>query len=197
MTVFLFRLFIMAVLLFLGKPGLAQEGAPKEAPLPQRNFPVPKIEGYADWKFTDSLETLQNDHRLKFIEAGGEKCEFGKEEQRDRIAWPDCFYHATEIFQEPGDLFILVSQERIERIVIQFNRLDSESDSHDCASVMNAVVDRLVEKFGIPTSKNDVERQVFWESSDGGTVEFTNKCISEGRGMVLVVIAPTRGQQES
>ena len=69
MATFPFRLFIIVVIL-LGQPVFAQEDAPKDAPLPQRDTPVPKIEGYADWKFTDSLETLQSDNRLTFIEAG-------------------------------------------------------------------------------------------------------------------------------
>ena len=195
MATFPFRLFIIVVIL-LGQPVFAQEDAPKDAPLPQRDTPVPKIEGYADWKFTDSLETLQSDNRLTFIEAGEEKCAFGKEENRDQSRWPDCFYHQTQIFQEPAEIFILVSKEHIDRILIHFNRRDSKSDSKDCASVINAVVDHLVNKFGVPTSKNDVERQVFWESPYGGTLEFKNNCISEGRGLVLFVFSPTPGQEK-
>ena len=195
MITFLLRLLIIVVLL-LGQSVLADEDVPAENPLPQRDTPVPKIEGYADWKFTDSIETLQSDDRLTFIEAGEEKCKFGEEEKRDQSRWPDCFYHTTEIFQEPADLFILVAKERIERILIHFNRLDSKSDSKDCTSVINAVVDYLVEKFGIPTRKNDVERQVFWESPYGGTLEFKNNCISEGRGLVLFVISPTTVQEQ-
>ena len=191
MTLFLHGLFITVTLLSLGETGFANEPQPKETPLPQRETSVPKIEGYADWKFTDSIETLQSDDRLTFIETGEEKCEFGEEEKRDQSRWPDCFYHTTEIFQEPAEIFILVAKERIERILIHFNRLDSKSNSKDCASVINAVVDYLVNKFGIPTSKNDVERQVFWESPYGGTLEFKNNCISEGRGMVLFVLSPT------
>jgi hypothetical protein len=53
-----------------------------------------------------------------------------------------------------------------------------------------------VNKFGVPTSKNDVERQVFWESPYGGTLEFKNNCISEGRGLVLFVFSPTPGQEK-
>ena len=190
MTTFLRRLFII-VMLLLGQSVLADEEVPKENPLPQRDTPVPKIEGSADWKFTDSIETLQSDNRLTFIEAGEEDCEFGKEEKRDQSRWPDCFYYQTQIFQEPAEIFILVVKEHIERILIHFNRLDSKSNSKDCASVINAVVGHLANKFGIPTSKNDVERQVFWESPYGGTLEFKNNCISEGRGMVLFVISPT------
>jgi len=171
MFTFLPRLLIIVVLL-LGQSVLADEDVSTENPLPQRDTPVPKIEGYADWKFTDSLETLQNDNRLTFIKAGEEKCEFGKEEKRAKATWPDCLYHATEIFQERAEIFILVNKEHIERIVIHFNRLNSKSDSKDCASVIHAVVDHLVNKFGIPTSKNDAEKQVFWESSYGGTLEF-------------------------
>ena len=193
MITFLARLLIIVVLL-LGQSVLADEDVPTENPLPQRDTPVPKIEGYADWKFTDSLETLQRDDRLTFIEAGEEKCEFGKEANRDQSRWPDCFYHVTKILQEPAEIFILVSKEHIERMVIHFNRLDSKSDSKDCASVINAVVDHLVEKFGVPTSKNDVKRQVFWESPYGGTLEFKNNCISEGRGLVLFVISPSPGK---
>ena len=191
MTIFLHRLFIIVVLLFLGESVFADEQLPKENPLPQRETSVPKIEGYADWKFSDSIETLRRDDRLAFIEAGEEKCEFGKEEKRDKSTWPDCFHFTTEIFREPAEIFILVSQEHIERILIHFNRLDSKSDSKDCASVINSVVDHLVNKFGVPTSKNDVERQVFWKSPYGGTLEFNNNCISEGRGMVLFVFSPT------
>ena len=187
---------MMAVLLFLGESVLADEEAPKSPPLPQRDTPVPQINGYADWKFTDSLKTLQNDNRLRFIEAGEEKCEFGKEEKQDKATWPDCFYHTTNILQEPAEIFILVSKEHIERILIHFNRLDSKSDSKDCAFVINTVLDYLVNKFGIPTSKNDAERQVFWESPFGGTLEFQNNCISEGRGLVLFVISPTSGQEK-
>ena len=191
MTILLHRLLILVVLLFLGQSVFADEDVPNENPLPQRDAPVPEIEGYADWKFADSIATLQSDNRLTFIEAGEEKCEFGKDEKRDKSRWPDCFYHTTEIFQEPAEIFILVSKEHIERILIHFNRLNSTSDSKDCASVINAVVDYLVNKFGIPTSKNDAEKQVFWESPYGGTLEFKNNCISEGRGMVLFVISPT------
>lgn len=191
MTIFLHRLLILAVLLFLGPSVFADEDVPKEKPLPQRDTPVPQIEGYADWKFTDSIETLQSDDRLTFIKAGEEKCEFGKEEKRAQASWPDCFYHATNIFQEPAEIFILVAEERIERLLIHFNRLDSKSDSKDCASVINVVVDHLVNKFGIPTKKNDKKRQVFWKSPYGGTLEFRNNCISEGRGLVLFVISPT------
>jgi hypothetical protein len=194
MATFLSRLFIIVVLLF-GQSVFAEEEVPKENSLPQRDTPAPKIEGYADWKFTDSIETLQSDNRLTFIEAGEEKCEFGKEEKRDQSRWPDCFYHTTEIFQEPAEIFILVVKERIERMLIHFNRLDSKSDSKDCADVIHAVVDYLVNKFGVPTSKNDAERQVFWESPYGGTLEFKNNCISEGRGLVLFVISPTPGQE--
>ena len=190
MITFLPRLFIIAFLL-LGQSVFADEEVPKENPLPQRDTPVPKIEGHADWKFTDSIETLQSDNRLTFIEAGEEKCEFGKEEKRDKLTWPDCFYQTTKILQEPAEIFILVSKEHIERILIHFNRLDSKSDSKDCASVINAALDHLAKKFGIPTSKNDAERQVFWESPYGGTLEFKNNCISEGRGLVLFVISPT------
>jgi hypothetical protein len=193
MITFLPRLIFIVVLL-LGQSVLAEEDVPTENPLPQRDAPVPKIEGYADWKFTHSIEALQSDDRLAFIEAGEENCEFGKEEKRDKSRWPDCFYHTTEIFQEPAEIFILVAKERIEHILIHFNRLDSKSDSKDCASVINAVVDHLVNKFGVPTSKNDVERQVFWESPYGGTLEFKNNCISEGRGLVLFVISPTPGK---
>ncbi len=189
MATFPFRLFIIVVIL-LGQPVFAQKEVPKDAPLPQRDTPVPKIEGYADWKFTDSLETLQSDNRLTFIEAGEEKCDFGKEENRDQSRWPDCFYYQTQIFQEPAEIFILVDREHIDRILIHFNRRDSKSDSKDCASVIHAVVDHLVEKFGIPTSKNDAERQVFWESPYGGTLEFQNNCISEGRGLVLFIFSP-------
>ena len=184
------RLFIIVVIL-LGQPVFAQDEVPKEAPLPQRDTPVPKIEGYADWKFTDSIETLQSDNRLTFIEAGEEKCKFGEEEKRDKSRWPDCFYHTTKIFQEHAEIFILVRKEQIDRILIHFNRRDSKSDSKDCASVINAVVDHLVNKFGIPTNKNDAKRQVFWKSPYGGTLEFTNNCINEGRGLVLFVISPT------
>ena len=190
MATFPFRLFIIVVIL-LGQPVFAQEDASKDAPLPQRDTPVPKIEGYADWKFTDSLETLQSDNRLTFIEAGEEKCTFGKEEKRDQSRWPDCFYYQTQIFQEPAEIFILVSKEHIDRILIHFNRRDSKSDSKDCASVIHAVVDYLVNKFGVPTSKNNAEKQVFWESPYGGTLEFKNNCISEGRGLVLFVFSPT------
>jgi hypothetical protein len=190
MATFPSRLFVIVVIL-LGQSVFAQEEVTKDAPLPQRDTPVPKIEGYADWKFTDSLETLQSDNRLTFIEAGEEKCAFGKEENRDQSRWPDCFYHQTQIFQEPAEIFILVVKERIERILIHFNRRDSKSDSKDCASVIHAVVDYLVNKFGVPTSKNDAKKQVFWESPYGGTLEFKNNCISEGRGLVLFVISPT------
>jgi hypothetical protein len=190
MTIFLPRLFIVIGLLFLGESVFANEEVPKENPLPQRETPVPQIEGYADWKFTDSLETLHSDDRLTFIKAGEEKCEFGKEEKRDMATWPDCFYQTTNIFQEPAEVFILVTQEHIERMLIHFNRLGSKSDSKDCASVVNVVVDNLAKKFGIPTRKNDAERQVFWESPYGGTVKFTNNCISEGRGLVLFMIFP-------
>jgi hypothetical protein len=62
MISFLPRLLMIAVLL-LGQSVFADEEVPKENPLPQRETPVPKIEGYADWKFTDSLETLQSDNR--------------------------------------------------------------------------------------------------------------------------------------
>ena len=191
MTIFLHRLLILVMLLSLGQSVFADEDVPKENPLPQRDTPVSKIEGYADWKFTDPIETLQNDDRLRFIEAGEENCEFGKEENRDQSTWPDCFYYATKIFQEPAEIFILVSKGNIERMLIHFNRLDSKSNSKDCASVINIVVDHLVKKFGIPTKKNDAERQIFWESPYGGTLEFTNHCISEGRGLVLFVISPT------
>jgi hypothetical protein len=194
MMTFLPRLFMIVGLLFLGESVFADEELPKENPLPQRETPVPQIEGYADWKFTHSLETLQRDNRLTFIKAGEEKCQFGKEEKREMATWPDCFYQTTEIFQEPAEIFILVTKEHIERIVIHFNRLNSKSDSNDCASVINVVVDHLVKNFGIPTKKNDAERQVFWESPYGGTLEFTNNCISEGRGLVLFVISPTPGQ---
>ena len=195
MITFLPRLLIIVVLL-LGQSVLADEDVPTENPLPQRDTPVPKIEGYADWKFTHSIEALQSDDRLTFIEAGEEKCKFGEEEKRDKSRWPDCFYHTTEIFQEPAEIFILIGKDNIERMVIHFNRLDSKSDSKDCASVINAVVDHLVNKFGVPTSKNDVERQVFWESPYGGTLEFKNNCISEGRGLVLFVFSPTPGQEK-
>ena len=67
MATFPSRLFIIVVLL-LGQSVFAQEEVPEDAPLPQRDTPVPKIEGYADWKFTDSLETLQSDNRLTFYE---------------------------------------------------------------------------------------------------------------------------------
>jgi hypothetical protein len=190
MMTFLSRLLMIAVLL-LGQSVFADEEVPKENPLPQRETSVPKIEGYAGWKFTDSLETLQSDNRLRFIEAGEEKCKFGEEEKRDQSTWPDCFYHETKILQEPAEIFILVFNEEIERILIHFNRLDSKSDSKDCVSILNAAVDHLVNKFGIPTSKNDAERQVFWKSPYGGTLEFQNNCISEGRGLVLFVISPS------
>jgi hypothetical protein len=190
MITFLPRLCFIAMLLFLGKPVSADEEIPKENPLPQRETPVPHIEGYADWKFTDSIETLHSDDRLMFIEAGEETCEFGKEEKRDKSTWPDCFYHTSEIFQEPAEIFILATKQHIERILIHFNRLGSKSDSKDCASVMNVVVDNLVKKFGVPTGKNESERQVFWESPYGGTLEFTNNCISEDRGLVLFAIFP-------
>jgi len=189
MTLFLLRLVIL-VLLLPGQSVFADEEVPEKNPLPQRETPVPQIEGYADWKFTDSLETLQSDERLTFIKAGEEKCEFGKEEKRDMATWPDCFYQTTNIFQEPAEVFILVTQEHIERMIIHFNRLDSESDSKDCVSVVNLVVDNLAKKFGVPTRKNDAKRQVFWESPFGGTLVFTNNCISEGRGLVLFVISP-------
>ena len=136
MATFPSRLFVIVVIL-LGQPVFAQEEVSKEAPLPQRDTPVPKIEGYADWKFTDSLETLQSDNRLTFIEAGEEKCAFGKEENRDQSRWPDCFYYQTQIFQEPAEIFILVGKEHIDRILIHFNRRDSKSDSKDCASVIH------------------------------------------------------------
>jgi len=196
MTTFLSRGFIMVAVLCLGQPVFADEDVPKENPLPQRDTPVPKIEGYADWKFTDSIEALQNDTRLTFIEGGEEKCEFGKEEKRSKATWPDCFYSATKIFEEPAEIFILVSKEHVERIIIHFNRLDSKTDSKDCAAVINVVVDHLVKKFGIPTSKNDAERQVLWESSHGGTLEFQNNCMSEGRGLVLFVFSPTPGPEK-
>ena len=194
MITFLPRLCFIAMLLFLGTSVSADEEIPKENALPQRENPVPQIEGYADWKFTNSIETLHSDDRLMFIEAGEEKCEFGKDEKRDKSTWPDCFYQTTKILQEPAEIFILVSKEHFERMLIHFNRLDSKSDSKDCASVINVAVDHLVNKFGIPTSKNDAERQVFWESPYGGTIEFTNNCISEGRGLVLFVISPTPGK---
>lgn len=194
MTRLLHRLLILVVLLFLGQSVFADEEVPKENPLPQRDTPVPKFEGYADWKFTDTIETLQSDTRLTFIEAGEEKCEFGKEEKRDQSRWPDCFYYQTQIFQEQAEIFILVEKEHIDRILIHFNRRDSKSDSKDCASVIRAVVDYLVNKFGIPTSKNDAKKQVFWESPYGGTLEFKNNCISEGRGLVLFVISPSPGK---
>jgi hypothetical protein len=191
MTIFLHRLLFIVMLFFLGQSAFADEDVPKKNPLPQRNIPVPQIEGYADWKFSDSIKTLQKDARLTFIKAGEEKCALGKEERRARASWPDCFYHATKIFQEPAEIFILVSKEHIERILIHFNRLDSKSASKDCASVINAVVDHLVNKFGIPTKKNDKKRQVLWKSPYGGTLEFRNNCMSEGRGLVLLVISPT------
>jgi hypothetical protein len=197
MTTFLSRGCIMIVLLCLGQPVFADEDIPKGKPLPQRDTPVSKVEGYADWKFTDSLETLQSDVRLTFIEAGEENCEFGKDEKRDQSRWPDCFYYETKIFQEPAKIFILVVKERIERILIHFNRLDSKADSKDCAAVIQSVVANLVKKFGIPTRKNDAERQAFWESSYGGTLEFQNNCISEDRGLVLFVFSPTPGPEKS
>ena len=191
MTKFFPRLIFIVLLLFIGEAVLAEEETRKENPLPQRDTPVPKIEGYADWKFTHSLESLQSDDRLVYIEAGEENCEFGKDEKRDKSTWPDCFYMATEIFQEPAGIFILVSKKQIEAIRIHFNRLDSKSTSKDCASVMNIVIDHLAKKWGTPTSKNDVEKQVLWESPHGGTLKFNNNCISEGRGMVLLEISPT------
>ena len=197
MTTFLSRGFIMFALLCLGQPVFADEDVPKEKSLPEREFPIPRIEGYADWKFTDSIEALQSDTRLTFIKGGEEKCEFGKEEMHAKATWPDCFYSATKIFEEPAEIFILVTKEQVERIIIHFNRLDSKADSKDCASVINVVVDHLVKNFGIPTSKNDAERQVFWESSYGGTLEFQNNCISEGRGLVLFVFSPTPGLGKS
>jgi hypothetical protein len=190
MLTLLLRLFMVAILL-LGQSVLADEAIPKENPLPQRQRPVPKIEGYADWKFTNSLKSLRRDDRLTFIKGGDGKCKFGEEEKRDRATWPDCFYQTTEIFQEPAEIFILVSQKRIERILIHFNRLDSKSESNDCAAVINTVVDHLVKKFGLPTRKNDAERQMFWESPYGGTLEFQNNCISKGRGLVLFVLSPS------
>jgi len=186
----------MIAVLLLGQSVYADEEVPKENPLPRRETPVPKIEGYADWKFTDSLETLQSDNRLRFIEAGEEECKFGEEEKLDKSRWPDCFYHETKILQEPAEIFILVFNKEIERILIHFNRLDSKSDSKDCVSIVNVAVDHLVNKFGIPTSKNDAERKVFWESPYGGILEFQNNCISEGRGLVLFVISPTSGQEK-
>ena len=186
----------MIAVLLLGQSVFADEEVPKKNPLPQRETPVPKIEGYADWKFTDSLETLQSDNRLRFIEAGEEKCKFGEEEKLDKSRWSDCFYQETKILQEPAEIFILVFKEEIERILIHFNRLDSKSDSKDCVSIVNAAVDHLVNKFGIPTSKNDAERKVFWESPFGGILEFQNNCISEGRGLVLFVISPTSWQEK-
>ena len=186
------RLFIIATLLFLGDTGFAQEKPEsKEKPLPKREVAIPKIEGYGDWTFTDSIGTLRDDDRLIFIKAGEDKCEFGKEEQRDRSKWPDCFYGTVEIFEEPAEIFILVVKKGIERILIHFNRLESKSASKDCASVLNVVVDHLIKKFGVPTSKNDEKKQVFWESPYGGKIEFRNNCISEGRGMVLFNILPT------
>ncbi len=169
----------------------ADDQAPPDGALPKREAPVPHIEGYADWKFTDSLDTLKRDTRLTFIEKGEEKCDFGKEEQRERTKWPDCFYYPTKIFQESAEITILVSQERIERIAIHFNRRDSKTNSHDCRKVLDAVVDPLVNKYGIPTSKNVDNKQLFWESPYGGKLEFRNNCISEGRGMVLFVFHPT------
>ena len=185
-------LFMIICSLLWAEPVYADDNVVQpENALPKRETPVPKIEGYADWKFTDSIETLKSDTRLTFIEQGEEKCDFGKEEQRERNKWPDCFYYSTRIFQEPAEITILVSQEKIERIAVRFNRRDSKTASNDCRNVLNAVVDPLVNKYGIPTSKNVDKKQLFWESPQGGKIEFRNNCISEGRGMVLFVFYPT------
>ena len=161
MITFLPRLCFIAMLLFLGKSVSADEQIPKENPLPQRETPVPHIEGYADWKFTDSIETLHSDDRLMFIEAGEETCEFGKEEKRDKSTWPDCFYHTSEIFQEPAEIFILATKQHIERILIHFNRLDSKSDSKDCASVINVAIDNLVKNSGFLRGKMSLRDKCF------------------------------------
>ena len=95
MTLFLLRLVIIGVLLFLGESVLADEEALKSPPLPQRDTSVLQIDGYADWKFTDSLETRQNNNRLTDIEAGEEKCEFGKEATRARLVFSD---ESVEVF---------------------------------------------------------------------------------------------------
>ena len=191
LTVFLAGLTLGVFLIIPELITFAEEATKEEKPLPQRDQPVPQIDGYAEWMFSDSMESLQQDKRLTFIEKGNVKCEFGKDESGDEATWPDCFYHSTTIFEEPAEIFILVNNESIQRILIQFDRRDSKKDSKACASVINAVVDHLVKKFGIPTGKDDKDRKVFWESPYGGKLEFNNDCISEDRGMVRFVISPT------
>ncbi len=188
--------FLLACLFFLPNLSLAEQ-SPEESPpkgektLPQRDTPVPKIVGYGDWLFTDSIESLRQDQRLSFIEKGQVKCEFGQDNSRDEATWPDCFYQDTKIFEEPAEVFILVNNDSIAHMEIHFDRRKAKKDSKACAAVINAVVDQLVKKFGIPTGKNDKDKKVFWESPYGGKLEFNNDCISEDRGRVLIVISPT------
>ncbi len=168
-----------------------EETKKEEKPLPQRTQPVPKIDGYGPWKFTDSFETLKKDKRLTFIQKGQLKCEFGRDENADEATLPDCFYQSTEIFQEAAEIFLLVDNETLQQIEIHFDRDESEKDSKACASVLNTVVDQLVKKFGVPTGKDDKARTVWWESPLGGRLEFRNGCISEDRGRIQFVISPT------
>ena len=146
----------------------------------ERDTPVPKIEGYADWKFTDSIAKLHNDRRLTFKKYGEVGC----------FVDPtvDCFVLDTILFDHSAKMIIHVSQDRIKKITLSFFFAERVNE---CKSTSQDIFVALNQKYGHFTGRLSLIRHFSWESVYGGRLEFSGNC--DDLGMIILYYEPTYG----
>jgi hypothetical protein len=136
-----------------------------------------KVTGYGGYRFGMTLDEARRvDSRA--VET---KCEY--------VGAAICLQKDEKFFGEPGriDALFADSDKRLTRININFNRLDGPDGA--CKKVADTVVSALFRTFGNPTKAE--KAQGYWYPPAGGEISFTNFCINDDLGIVVVSYGPS------
>ena len=170
----------------------------KDAELPPFDMP---IKGYGDFKFGMTLEDAKRiNPRIEIVPitlglTEEEKANLSDEE-RHACGGPDraCGIFSGVISFKKVEVELSASDgKHINRISVQFQHRDT-SEERWCKSTGKEVMERMMDKYGLPTKYILAKGNGFyWESTSGGTVQFNAVCFTDDRGWLSVAYTESLG----
>lgn len=134
-----------------------------------------RIDGYGGYKFG---MTLNEADAVRADDVVNKNCEFTRRIEA-------CIERKTNLFGEEVIITAQVSSKThtVEQIIISFLRLELVAPGA-CKNVMSSISGPLLETFGRKFKENG--RDITWHLPRGGTVAFTNLCIDNDKGVVVI-----------
>jgi hypothetical protein len=140
---------------------------------------IDRIDGYGGYKFG---MTLKEADAVRADDVVNKDCEFNGIEA--------CIERKTHLFGEEAIITAQVSSEThtLEHIIISFKRLELVAPGA-CKNVISSISGPLLETFGRKFKEKG--RDITWHLPRGGTIELTNLCLNEDKGVDVISYKPS------